>query len=266
VIGRRANPRGRAWRLAVASLCAAGLGALGVTCSLRNLDIDITSNGLLTALAACDGIGHICDGKIEATCDRIFCDWVPVSLHPPEGICQIHEACTLAVSGAHTYQSNAPTALQLILLSTNPTQLQSASPCLCFDEGDFICPVVGADAGSTVTDCWSAAINAKLASSVPDGLTFSGFSDPDQGVLAMAWFQPSSGASCADFADAGATLCVEENLVACAGLGAPPGGQTYDITCASCQGGVHGAIGNDNGPCLTEPNECFLQTCAEALF
>jgi hypothetical protein len=256
----------RARRLAAASALAAGLGALGVTCSLRDLDIDITSSGLLTALAACDGVSHICDEKAEATCDRIFCDWVPAIEHPPKGLCQIHEACTLAAPGAHAYEGNTPTALQLVLLSTNPTELQAATPCLCFDEDDFLCPVASADAGSTVTDCWSASINAKLAASAPNGLTFDGFSDPDQGILAMAWFQPLSGASCGDFADGGTGLCVEENMVACAGLGAPPGGQTYDITCASCQGGLHSAIGNDNGPCLTKPTECFLQTCAGALF
>jgi hypothetical protein len=260
--GGRSSHTWRSWpsRLAAACLTAASLGAIGVACPSRNLEIDINSNGLVTVLAACDALGHICDLKGEMNCDKIFCDW-----HPIRG-CQIKNPCTVSAPDAHQYQSNTATALQLILLSTGPTQLQAAGPCLCFDEMDFSCAGVP-DAGATAADCWSASINAKLAAGVPDGLTFSGFTSPDQGILAMAWFQPPQrGAMCADLPNAGTSLCAEQNMVACAGLGAPPGTASYDITCASCQGGLHSAIGNDNGPCITAPNECFLQTCAEVLF
>jgi hypothetical protein len=251
-----------------ASLTAVGLGAVGAACPSRNLDIQVDSNGLVTVLAACDAISHICDGKVSDTCDHIFCEWIPDPRSPlMRGTCQIKSPCTLSLPEVHQYESNTATALQLILLSADPAQLQAGGPCMCFDENDFVCPDTGPDGGGSATDCWSASINARLAAGIPNGLTFGGFSSPDQGVLAMAWFQPPiRGATCADFADSGASLCVEQNMVACAGLGAPPGDATYDITCASCQGGVHSAIGNDNGPCLTAPDVCFLQTCAAALF
>ncbi len=257
-------PRGWLGRLSAGCLLATALGAIGVACPSRNLDIALDSNGLVTVLAACDALSHICDNKSEMACDRLFCDWIPSQVHPPKGACQIRSPCELSNPDRHGYESNTATALQLILLSTNPTQLQAAGPCLCFDEDDFDCP--GQDAGASVTDCWTASINARLAAGVPDGLTFDGFTSPDQAVLAMAWFQPSFRASCADLPNGGTGLCVEQDMVACAGLGAPPGTSSYDITCASCQEGVHNAFGNDNGPCLTRPNECFLQTCAEALF
>jgi hypothetical protein len=253
-------------RVAAAAVLVSALGAIGLACPSRNLDIAIDSNGLLNVLAACDGLGHVCDDKAEEACDRLFCEWIPRAQHSPTGVCQILSPCTLSSPDAHRYQPNTATALQLILLSPNPTQLQAAGPCLCFDDNDFVCPDADADGGSTVTDCWTASINARLAAGTPDGLTFGGFTSPDQGVLAMAWFQPESRSSCADLQGNGSGLCVEQNMVACAGLGAPPGTSSYDITCASCQGGVPNAFGNDNGPCFTAPNECFLQTCAEALF
>jgi hypothetical protein len=207
---------------------------------------------------------------VESTCDAIFCEWTPPSLKLPKGLCAIRDPCVLAQGGTQAFQSSTVTALQLALLSTGPLQLQAAGPCVCFDYRDFTCPDAGDGSPDTVADCWAASIDARLAAGMPDGLTYSGFNNPDQGILAMAWFQPPSiTISCDDLPDGGTGLCASaSNMVACAGLGAPPGTATYDITCASCRNGIHGALGNANDPCPTgtATGSCFLDSCAGALF
>ena len=59
-----------------------------------------------------------------------------------------------------------------------------------------------------------------------------------------------------------------ERLVACAGLDVPLDEAKLDIECASCQNGVHPAVGENTRPCpanLLNPKECFLRTCYSAL-
>lgn len=267
-----AQRRARAVRLAAASLFAAALGAVGLACPSRNLDIAIDANGLLTVVEACEAIEHVCDGKVRATCDPIFCQWEPPTPTAP-GFCHINNPCTLAPGGMHAYAVGSATSLQLVLLNAGALQVQALGPCVCFDDRDFLCQDGGSGGLQSAADCWAASIDTKLAAQMPAGLTFSGFNDPDQGILAMAWFQPISDAGCDALPEAGTALCSDpRNIVACAGLGAPAGASTYDITCASCRDGVHGSIGNDNGPCPSTPaaandaGTCFLQSCAAAMF
>jgi hypothetical protein len=147
------------------------------------------------------------------------------------------------------------------LFSANPLALRSVTACVCVEPMDLRC----ADGGTS--DCTDIGLNDRLTAAVPNGLTYSGLQSPDGALLAMAFFEPRVVApTCASLGDGGADLCDQANLVACAGLAAPIGGQTYDITCASCQDSVHDSFGPNTGPCFTEGSECFLESCSDALF
>jgi hypothetical protein len=245
--------RRRAAKLGAAALVVAAVGGSIPACPVSDLDVEITPAGLLSVVTACEGFRHVCDD--DSSCDPIFCE--------RQGGCHLRDPCT--IPGMQPWHPAATKAVQFILFSTDPLKRRDQSPCICLDATKLSCPDAGVDAGTL--ECTTAGLNDLLRSKIPAGLSFSGFTDPDTALLAMAFFQaPGVDVLCSSMPNDGADLCVEANMVACAGLAQPIGGKSFNVTCASCQGGIHQPIGNDTGPCLTHRDECFLQTCAGALF
>jgi hypothetical protein len=110
-------------------------------------------------------------------------------------------------------------------------------------------------------DCMASDLNQQLDGAMPNGVGFDGLQNPEEALVILAFYQPL------DSSEEGGG-CRRADLSACAGLAAPLGGGSYDISCASCEGGVRTTPGNDNGPCpkdLDKNNSCFLQTCDDIL-
>jgi hypothetical protein len=105
--------------------------------------------------------------------------------------------------------------------------------------------------------CLADALNQELDGAIPGGLGFDGLRDPAEVQLILAIYQP---------VDPTVTdrTCAPNDLVACAGLAEPLGGGSFDISCASCQGGSRTPPGRDNTPC-SAPRTCFLRTCSMLL-
>jgi hypothetical protein len=112
------------------------------------------------------------------------------------------------------------------------------------------------DAGPA-TDCLAERLNQQLDGALPQGLGFDGLQNPDDVQLVLAFYQPLDLSS--------VSSCNRADLVACAGLAPPLGGGTYDISCASCQGGPKSVAGADNEPCPRPKNSCFLDACNSVL-
>ncbi len=174
--------------------------------------------------------------------------------------------------------------LLLLQLDTSDLSIEEASicvplnlrPCIRDTLGVAGCPCISDPLGNTTCapdptgDATLACIRDTIAQAVQaaigSGMTFSGFTNTDNVALIAAFFTKEGGETPCD----GGVLvnpsdCVPGHLTAVAGLGAPSGANTYDITCASCQGGPHESFGNDNAPCPVTTDSCFLQRVESAL-
>ena len=145
---------------------------------------------------------------------------------------------------------------RLFLISPGDRRVQDASKCMSLHPcGD------GGRAGSGTRECIASDINQQLDGAMPNGLGFNGLQNPEEALVVLALYQPT------DTSEVGGG-CHRADLFACAGLAAPFGGGAYDISCASCEGGLTTAPGNDTGPCPRDQDKrgaCFLQTCDEIL-
>jgi hypothetical protein len=161
---------------------------------------------------------------------------------------------------------------KLLLLTASPdgVSVQSESACLplnlrpCIYDplGDIGCPHAGTD----VDGCVAAAISTQVQVALAGGLTFPGFTSTDNVTLVAAFYQdPGGEQSCEPTITVDPGACVRANLTAVAGLAAPIGRSTFDITCASCQGGTLGSYGPDNAACPVTNGVCFLNEVLAAL-
>ena len=100
--------------------------------------------------------------------------------------------------------------------------------------------------------CLADALNQQLDGAIPGGLGFEGLKEPGQAELLLAIYQPIDPASTNP-------PCAASDLVACAGL-SQASGTSFDISCASCQGGSKTPPGRDDSACAG--HSCFLKTCS----
>jgi hypothetical protein len=137
---------------------------------------------------------------------------------------------------------------RLFLVTPNDKTVRDAGKCMILSA----CGDAGQPAG-----CLAERLNQQLDGAIPHGLGFDGLERTEEVQLILAFYQPLESARVAS--------CDHADLVACAGLEPPLGGGHYDISCASCQGGVASAPGPNNGPCPKPASSCFLQDCEDIL-
>jgi hypothetical protein len=242
------DPRRIATAIAGAGSAAGALWlALAVTgCPLREKEIRITDDGVRWVRTACENPrGPLPPGPGGGPGGGGF--------PPPPGGGSDSNACILDNHYPPSFWGRSAEA-RLFLVSPSERKVHDASKCMslhpCLDGSRF----------GPVADCMASDINQQLDGAMPNGLGFDGLKNPEEALLILAFYEPSSSE------EAGG--CHRADLVACAGLAAPLGGGPYDISCASCQGGSRTSTGNDNGPCprdLSQGNSCFLQVCDSLL-
>jgi hypothetical protein len=271
----------RRWpvRAALAALLVPAAALLGQGCPTRDLQVEITSDGANTLVTGCESFRAACSTPANCHKNRFLCD---------QSSCALRNGCTLIDAG-HTnpdWEPDTPMGMRVLLLQVSPDALTvlDASPCVplnlrpcILDPSEiFGCkciadPLGPITCGSDPTgDATLACVRDTVARTAVEqamnlGTDFGGFTDPTSVTLVAAFYQAGGVAPC----DAGVlvnpTDCIAGNLSAVAGLGAPSGESTYDITCASCQNGTHASYGPDNAPCPVTTDECFLQRVSDAL-
>jgi hypothetical protein len=177
--------------------------------------------------------------------------------------------------------------LRILLLETTPDALEimDASPCVplnlrpCIQDVTMTngCPCIKDPLDQTATcapdptgdatlACIRDSIAEALQGAMGSGMTFNGFTSTDNVALVAAFYnKPGDEAECDAPVLVNPSDCTTTTLTAVAGMGATSGSTTYDITCASCQGGTHTSYGADNAPCPVTSDACFLQRVASAL-
>jgi hypothetical protein len=268
--------RARAVAGAIAALVLAGAAASVVAasgCPARDLVVEITSEGAETLVVACESSRSACEPATSCHRNHLLCNQETCELR---GKCQVND-------GDLEWTPAQPMGMRLLLLQFNGTavSISSASacvpinlrPCILDTDGGVGCPCIQGPLGpqicsdprgtatpSCLRDTVAQAVQAAIGSGI------SGFTDLSNVALVAAFFTKGGApAPC----DAGVLVnpsdCAPGNLIAVAGLAAPAGSTTYDITCASCQGGTHGSYGPDNAPCPATTDACFLQRVDAAL-
>lgn len=225
----------RAARAAAIGVLVVSAGALGIACPARDLTIHVSDTGVSTILTSCRGFQKACSAPASCADDPLICE-------VKDGECVLRNRCHL---GDKTHPGWKPAGMKegrLVLVSIEGAQIGDASPCFRFDPSSCL-----GDRG-----CFADELNKKLDQMIQGGLTFDGFVAQEDALLTFAIFDASG---------SGEAACDPDRLVTCAGLAPPLGGGDYDITCASCQDSSHFALGNDNGPCPTSKDECFLERC-----
>jgi hypothetical protein len=213
-------------------------------CPYRAKEIRITDTGAGSVLAACmsqGGGGGFGSGSGGG-------GFPPP---PPGGGGPFDDSCSLTGHYSSDFTRIAPQA-RLFLVSPSDNKVQDASKCMhlkpCSDSGR---------SGGPQPNCIASDINQQLDGAMPNGLSFAGLKSSEDAQLMLAFYFPAETTE----DDEG---CHRGDLFACAGLAAPLGGGSYDITCASCQGGSRTAYGSNTGPCPKGPTgvaSCFLKIC-----
>ncbi len=248
-------------RALAAAVIAVGLGAAGIACPARELEVQITADGANTMIFACEGFREACAALGSCKHNPLLCEL-------KDGACVLRNVCQ--VPDGPEWAPDETMGMQMLLLQAgaNGLVMRKKSPCVplnvrpCLPADVTGCPNAAADQTKCATDALTLAVQSALGG----GLTFAGFKSLDDVILAAAFFhQPGDEASCDPSVLVGPDDCSAENLVAAAGLAAPAGSPTYDITCASCQGGPHTSLGRDNEPCPVTKDACFLQQIADLL-
>jgi hypothetical protein len=269
---RRRTPGG-----AAAALLIAGVAAVTASgCPARNLEVQITSDGADTLVVACESFRDACEPTLSCHRNHLLCN---------QETCELRDACTVH-GGALQWTPEQAMGMRVFLFefddSSGTVTIKSASscvpinlrPCIWDKSGTVGCPCIQGPLGPEIcTDPGSgptlSCIRDTLAEGVQaamgGGMGFSGFTDLSNVALVAGFFYMDGAAPC----DAGVTVgpgdCAPANLIAVAGLAAPVGSTTYDITCASCQGSTRSSFGADNAPCPATMDACFLQRVSSAL-
>jgi hypothetical protein len=161
----------------------------------------------------------------------------------------IETACACAINGRPPPAIlNRGVQARLFLVTPSDQIVRDASKCMT---------LLPCGDGGRPADCFAESLNQQLDGAIPRGLGYDGLENPDDVQLMLAFYEPLEPSSIAS--------CERGDLVACAGMAPPLGGGNYDISCASCQGGVRNAPGPDNGPCPKPKTSCFLEECEATL-
>jgi hypothetical protein len=225
--------RGRsALRLALAAAFCALLGAAGAACPSRDLVVEVTDAGADTLVVACESFRSACEG-LACDVNRFLC------VHVSPDKCALRESCDAGSNPPWTPDKSMGFKLLLLAASPGGVSVENESaclplnlrPCIYDPVGGVGCPLAGTD----VDGCVAAAISTQVQVALAGGLTFPGFTSTDNVALVAAFFQdPGGQQSCEPTITVDAGVCARENLTAVAGLAAPIGRSTFDITCASC--------------------------------
>ena len=219
-------------------------GALGLACPAKDLDVVITEGGVVFLGFACSQAAS-CAGKLHAGCAKsAACLWDGSACR---GKCRI--------PGNPDWSFDGRQDLQVLLFSSNPARFRKASACVAIAP----CPA------NDLVACSEKSLNDAVAGALNAGaeLTFDGFDDPSDGLIALGIFQRPDGSD-----GAAPPSCAPDRLVACAGLDVPLNQTKLDLECASCQDGPRTAVGESTRPCpanLDDTKGCFLRTCFAAL-
>ena len=266
--------RARLLRPVAGAIAAAAVALTVAACPSRDLDVQVTTDGAGTLVLACESFRNACATQAACERNRFLCT---------QDTCQLRQVCHQDQSPDWAPEQAMGMRLLLLQLGAGPLTIKNASacvpvnlrPCILDVTGKVGCPCIqsplgtrictdpsGENALSCIRDTLTLAVQAAIGS----GISFSGFTSTDNVALVAAFYEkPSGEAPC----DAGVLVnpsdCVTANLTAVAGMGAPAGSSTYDITCASCQDGPHTSYGPDNAPCPVTDDACFLQSVAAAL-
>jgi len=181
------------------------------------------------------------------------------------GIGYVINACTDGCTDqcCHVNAGTLPTSvdrmqIQLLLVEIpvsgeGGAQVRARSPCMQFRLG---CDFGGSP--EVLADCLAVQIDGLIAEAIPEGLGFDDLEDPSDVAILLAFhrvLEPEQAA---------VRQCLPEDLFACAGLTERPN-ETYDITCASCNGSRRlqsSAASSTVAPCW---GACFIQSCHAVL-
>jgi len=251
-------------------LAAAGLtvavGATGIGCPSRDLTVEITREGADTLAFACEIFRDACRDKKACLRNKLLCE-----ARSNGSICKLRQACE--VPGNPEWDATVTMGVQLAIAQVTEEKgigLRRRSACVplnlrrCLRDPDALagCP----DGAEDTEACFTEAVAAAVRRAVGGGMTFDGFDDPAGVVFAALFFRkPGDEMSCDPDVVVSPDVCAVGNLVAAAGLAAPIGGSTYDVTCTSCQSGPRTSLGRDNGACPVTGDQCFLQRVAALL-
>jgi hypothetical protein len=271
------NVTRRGLQLALAALLVPAAALFAQGCPSRDLEVQITAGGADTLVTACESFRNACT-PVNCHRNRFLCD---------QTTCALRNGCSLGNNAPNPdWSPDLPMGMRILLLQAGADSLTilSASPCVplnlrpcILDPTEvFGCQCISNPLGPVTCDtdptgdATLACVRDTLAQTVERAMgsgTISSFSNPDSVTLVAAFYQASGTiAPCNGGVLVNPTDCAPANLSAVAGLSAPAGGTTYDITCASCQGGPHESYGPDNAPCPITTNSCFLQRVSAALF
>jgi hypothetical protein len=252
---------------------AAAVGIAGPACSSRDLTVEVTTEGATTLVAACESYQGVCGPE---TCHEnlVLCT---------QDTCELQQACMLGNNPE--WSPDVTMGMRLLLLEVSPEALtiKTSSPCVPLNLRPCILDPTEANGcrcimnplgtmtcsdptGEAKLECIRDSLAQAVQSAMGTGLSFAGFTSTDGVALVAALYEkPGSEMICDGEPLVNPSDCTRQQLTAVAGLGAPSGGTTFDVTCASCQGGTHDAVGPDNAPCPATRDACFLQRVAAAL-
>lgn len=252
--------RSSALRFVLAGAFCALLGAVEVACPSRDLVVQVTEAGAETLVVACESFHTACD-SVSCHVNRLLCD---------PGTCTLREVCD--AGGNPMWRPEEAMGFKLLLLgaSNGGVSVENESACLPLNLRPCIYDPLFKDgcAGASVNvdGCIAAAISTQMDAALAGGMSFSGFTSTDDVALVAAFYDaPGQPQSCDATITVDPGACAVGNLTAVAGLAAPIGRNTYDITCASCAGGTLTSYGPDNAPCPVNNGVCFLNSVIAAL-
>jgi hypothetical protein len=230
---------------ALGGLAAVALvGAAGIACPAKDLDISVSRRGVAFLGFACSEAAACPLAKTEIGCVKdAACVW-------EDGAC--HGRCR--VPGNPAWSGALFKDMQILLFSSNPAKLRKKSACVALR-------AVPCAETQDPLDCSAQAVNEAISRALASGsdLTFDGYHDPSQGFPVIAFFQRPEGSTGLE-----APGCAPDRLAACTGLDLPLNADKLDIECASCQEGIRASVGEDTRPCpadLASKKECFVRTC-----
>lgn len=252
----------RARRIAAAALVIAFAGIAGPACPSRELVVHVSGDaGVGTLVFACESFRDACATLASCHKNVLLCEQATCSLRQP---CEI--------PGNPEWNPALPMGMALLIVSVDKGEAAIAArspcvpvnlrPCIKDKTGIIGCP----DAPDDVAACAEDVVGRAVTSALGSGLSFDGFTSPDEALLVAGFFRKPGGLpACDDSALVSPDDCSAENLVAAAGFAQPVGGGAFDITCASCQGSTRSSLGRDTGACPVAKGECFAKRVADAL-
>jgi hypothetical protein len=244
------------------------LGGVGLACPAKDLKIEITDTGMSVLTIACLNLDTVCraiSNPIDCS-ESLTCTWDEASK-----TCRPENRCGRADgSGVAGFKL---LAIRVLLVGQNPLELRARSRCVpVLKVDDPACaPLAVKDRPADRVTCSARAMNQAIDNAIHGGLTYDGFEDQSDAFPVIALYRLSElpdacGEGLGKAGCARANLeCPADDILACAGLAVPVNQDTFDLTCASCEGGPRFSIGSDTGPCPRAGTECFLNGCEAAL-